>query len=140
MLADILDRKQELTALPNAAENECGILNAELKEGQTSPPKLVNVRHGNSCPSGVRHSAHSVKSSSSISRFSIGVSGVSLSGQAIVTMFADMRLSCVGSSSSTLRSLSWKPSGASFGAMREAKCTRLSHVCLQGVGSMSFIV
>ena len=25
--------------LPNAAENECGILNAELKEGQTSPPK-----------------------------------------------------------------------------------------------------
>ena len=39
MLADILNRKQKLTALPNAAENECGILNAELKEGQTSPPK-----------------------------------------------------------------------------------------------------
>ena len=39
VLADILDRKQELTALPNAAEDECGILNAELKEGQTSPPK-----------------------------------------------------------------------------------------------------
>ena len=39
VLADILDRKQELTALPNVAENECGILNAELKEGQTSPPK-----------------------------------------------------------------------------------------------------
>ena len=39
MLADILNRKQELKALPNAAENECGILNAELKEGQTSPPK-----------------------------------------------------------------------------------------------------
>ena len=39
VLADILNRKQELTALPNAAENECGILNAELKEGQTSPPK-----------------------------------------------------------------------------------------------------
>ena len=39
VLADILNRKQELTTLPNAAENECGILNAELKEGQTSPPK-----------------------------------------------------------------------------------------------------
>ena len=39
VLADILNRKQELTALPNAAENECSILNAELKEGQTSPPK-----------------------------------------------------------------------------------------------------
>ena len=39
VLADILNRKQEPTALPNAAENECGILNAELKEGQTSPPK-----------------------------------------------------------------------------------------------------
>ena len=39
VLADILNRKQELTAIPNAAENECGILNAELKEGQTSPPK-----------------------------------------------------------------------------------------------------
>ena len=39
VLADILNRKQEFTALPNAAENECGILNAELKEGQTSPPK-----------------------------------------------------------------------------------------------------
>lgn len=39
VLADILNRKQELTALPNAAENECGILNAELKEGQTYPPK-----------------------------------------------------------------------------------------------------
>ena len=39
VLADILNRKQELTVLPNAAENECGILNAELKEGQTNPPK-----------------------------------------------------------------------------------------------------
>ena len=39
VLADILNRKQELTALPNVAENECGIRNAELKEGQTSPPK-----------------------------------------------------------------------------------------------------
>ena len=38
-LVDILNRKQELTALPNVAENECGILNAELKEGQTTPPK-----------------------------------------------------------------------------------------------------
>ena len=36
VLADILNRKQELTALPNVAENECGILNAELKERQTS--------------------------------------------------------------------------------------------------------
>ena len=39
VLADILNRKQELAALPNVAENECGILNAELKEGQTTPPK-----------------------------------------------------------------------------------------------------
>ena len=39
VLADILNWKQELTTLPNAAENECGILNAELKEGQTTPPK-----------------------------------------------------------------------------------------------------
>lgn len=39
VLVDILNRKQELTALPNVAENECGILNAELKEGQTTPPK-----------------------------------------------------------------------------------------------------
>ena len=39
VLADILNRKQKLTALPNVAENECGILNAELKEGQTTPPK-----------------------------------------------------------------------------------------------------
>ena len=52
MLADILNRKQELTALPNAAENECGILNAELKEGQTTPPKHFTedtsvARYGN---------------------------------------------------------------------------------------------
>ena len=39
VLADILNRKQELTTLPDVEESECAILNAELKEGQTSPPK-----------------------------------------------------------------------------------------------------
>ena len=39
VLADILKRKQELTTLPDIEESECAILNAELKEGQTSPPK-----------------------------------------------------------------------------------------------------
>ena len=39
VLADILNRKREFTALPQVKESECGILNAELKEGQTSPPK-----------------------------------------------------------------------------------------------------
>ena len=39
VLADILNRKKELAALPPVEESECGILNAELKEGQTSPPK-----------------------------------------------------------------------------------------------------
>ena len=39
VLADILKRKQELTTLPDMEESECAILNAELKEGQTSPPK-----------------------------------------------------------------------------------------------------
>ena len=39
VLADILNRKREFTALPQGEESECGILNAELKEGQTSPPK-----------------------------------------------------------------------------------------------------
>ena len=39
VLADILNRKKEFTALPPVEESECGILNAELKEGQTSPPK-----------------------------------------------------------------------------------------------------
>ena len=39
VLADILNRKQEFTTLPTMEESECGILNAELKEGQTSPPK-----------------------------------------------------------------------------------------------------
>ena len=62
VLADILDRKQELTALPNAAENECGILNAELKEGQTTPPKhftedlllhAMETASANSMPEGV---------------------------------------------------------------------------------------
>ena len=62
VLADILNRKQELTALPNAAENECGILNAELKEGQTSPPKhftedlllhAMETASANSMPEGV---------------------------------------------------------------------------------------
>ena len=62
VLADILDRKQELTALPNVAENECGILNAELKEGQTTPPKhftedlllhAMETASANSMPEGV---------------------------------------------------------------------------------------
>ena len=39
VLADILNRKKEFTALPPVEESECGILNTELKEGQTSPPK-----------------------------------------------------------------------------------------------------
>ena len=39
VLADILNRKREFTALPQVEESECGILNAELKEGQMSPPK-----------------------------------------------------------------------------------------------------
>ena len=39
VLADILNRKKEFIALPPMEESECGILNAELKEGQTSPPK-----------------------------------------------------------------------------------------------------
>ena len=39
VLADILNRKKELAALPPVEESKCGILNAELKEGQTSPPK-----------------------------------------------------------------------------------------------------
>ena len=39
VLADIPSRKKEFTALPPVEESECGILNAELKEGQTSPPK-----------------------------------------------------------------------------------------------------
>ena len=39
VLADILNRKREFTALPQVEESECDILNAELKEGQTSPPK-----------------------------------------------------------------------------------------------------
>ena len=39
VLADILSRKKEFTTLPPVEESECGILNAELKEGQTSPPK-----------------------------------------------------------------------------------------------------
>ena len=39
VLADILNRKREFTTLPQVKESECGILNAELKEGQTSPPK-----------------------------------------------------------------------------------------------------
>ena len=53
VLADILNRKQELTALPNVAENECGILNAELKEGQTSPPK--HFTEAICCERGIRN-------------------------------------------------------------------------------------
>ena len=39
VLADILNPKKEFAALPPVEESECSILNAELKEGQTSPPK-----------------------------------------------------------------------------------------------------
>ena len=39
VLADILNRKQEFTTLPDMEESECAILNAKLKEGQTTPPK-----------------------------------------------------------------------------------------------------
>ena len=40
MLDDLLDKKKEPTALPDVQEqSECGISGAELKEGQTSPPK-----------------------------------------------------------------------------------------------------
>ena len=39
VLADILNRKQELTTLPDVEESECAILSAALKEGQTTPPK-----------------------------------------------------------------------------------------------------
>ncbi len=39
VLADILNRKQELTALPGCAENECGILNAESERRSNVPPK-----------------------------------------------------------------------------------------------------
>ena len=51
VLADILNRKQELTALPNAAENECGILNAELR-GPNLPAEALYrgypaARYGN---------------------------------------------------------------------------------------------
>ena len=64
VLADILNRKQKLTALPNVAENECGILNAELKEGQTTPPKhftedlllhAMETASADSMPEGVEH-------------------------------------------------------------------------------------
>ena len=39
VLADILNRKKEFTALTPVEESECCILHAELKEGHTSPPK-----------------------------------------------------------------------------------------------------
>ena len=39
VLADILNRKQEFATLPAMEESECAILNAEMKEGQTTPPK-----------------------------------------------------------------------------------------------------
>ena len=39
VLADILNRRQEFTTLPSMEESECAILNAEMKEGQTTPPK-----------------------------------------------------------------------------------------------------
>ena len=40
MMDDLLDKKKEPAALPDVQEqSECGIAGAELKEGQTSPPK-----------------------------------------------------------------------------------------------------
>ena len=40
MLDDLLDKKKEPAALPDVQEqSECGIAGAELKEGQTSPPR-----------------------------------------------------------------------------------------------------
>ena len=63
MLGELLG-KQKLTALPNVAENECGILNAELKEGQTTPPKhftedlllhAMETASADSMPEGVEH-------------------------------------------------------------------------------------
>ena len=40
MLDDLLDKKKEPAALPDVQEqSECGISGAELKDGQTSPPK-----------------------------------------------------------------------------------------------------
>ena len=40
MLDDLLNKKKEPAALPDVQEqSECGIAGAELKEGQTSPPK-----------------------------------------------------------------------------------------------------
>ena len=46
VLADILNRKQELTALPNAAENECGILNELHKHASETPEVLVYLLVG----------------------------------------------------------------------------------------------
>jgi DNA topoisomerase-3 len=40
MLGDLLGKKKEPAVLPDVQEqSECGISGAELKEGQTSPPK-----------------------------------------------------------------------------------------------------
>ena len=40
MLGDLLGKKKEISALPDVQEqSECGIAGAELKEGQTTPPK-----------------------------------------------------------------------------------------------------
>ena len=62
VLADILDRKQEFATLPAMEESECAILNAEMKEGQTTPPKhftedtllhLMETASADSMPEGV---------------------------------------------------------------------------------------
>ena len=62
VLADILNRKQEFTTLPSMEESECAILNAEMKEGQTTPPKhftedtllhLMETASADSMPEGV---------------------------------------------------------------------------------------
>ncbi len=45
VLADILSRKKEFTALPPVEESAVRVPDAELKEGQTSPPKAFHGRY-----------------------------------------------------------------------------------------------
>ncbi len=54
MLDDLLDKKKEPAALPDVQEqSECGIAGAELKEGQTSPPK--HFTEAICCERGIRN-------------------------------------------------------------------------------------
>ena len=54
MLDDLLDKKKEPAALPDVQEqSECGIAGAELKEGQTSPPK--HFMEAICCERGIRN-------------------------------------------------------------------------------------